>query len=271
MPLLDRLGLWRARGDANPQQPVEDEDQDQDHIDQDDFQDQEQQHHISIDEQIWMQYLARIKSDITPDDPAFQSQLETFHNGLQQESIESVLQTYFAEYDVWRFIQGHVSPKKYPHVRAQQDRDTAAWKQLMARPPWSTAPARASLAFKCTMMYFGLPVQPMQFRDSLAGSGLGLLGGLRPEGLFGDEEDNGWDGEEMTYFVPEDMRPLRFLNYYHRLGYGKDNSHSKLAPILLCFLSLHHTDLTCRSEPGQILRVVLHHPHAHEPPWRPMS
>lgn len=255
MSLLDRLRLWGTRGDANPQRPLEGEDQDQDHVDQDDFRDQGQQHpNIGVDEQIWTQYLARIKPDITPDDPAFQSQLETFHNALQQDSIESILQTYFAEYDVWRFIQGHVSRKKYPHVRAQQDRDTAAWKQLMAGPPWSEAPARASLAFKCTMMYFGLPVQPMQFRDSLADSRSGLLGGSRPEGLFGDDEqEDGWDGEEITYFVPEDMRPLRFLNYFHKLGYGKDNSHSKLAPSLLCLLCLHSTDLTCRSEPGQIL------------------
>lgn len=236
MSLLDLFRRWGATGDdADPQQSGEEQQQPQqpehyEHGDMDfDFQDDDDDQQFPptrTDEQIWTEYLARIKPDITPDDPAFQSQLAIFQAAFRQDAIESVLQEHFAEYDVWRFLQGHVSIKKFPEVRAQQDRDTAAWQQLMARPPWSTAPARASLAFKCTMMYFGLPVQPMQFKDELARSRARLLGGLPGGGV-----EDGWDGEIAT-FVPEEMRPLRFLNHYARPGYGKDSSHSTSAAIL---------------------------------------
>lgn len=236
MSLLDLFRRWGATGDdVDPQQPGEEQQQPQqpehyEHGDMDfDYQDDDDDQQFPptrTDEQIWTEYLARIKPDITPDDPAFQSQLAIFHAAFRQDAIESVLQEHFAEYDVWRFLQGHVSIKKYPEVRAQQDRDTAAWQQLMTRPPWSTAPARASLAFKCTMMYFGLPVQPMQFKDELARSRAGLLGGLPGGGV-----EDGWDGEIAT-FVPEEMRPLRFLNHYARPGYGKESSHSTSAAIL---------------------------------------
>lgn len=193
---------------------------------------------IPMDTHLWTQYLARLQPTILPTDPAFQTQLTHFHTVLAQLPIETVLRDNFCEFDVWRFIQGRLvsssssSPgeqKQNAFVRATQDRDTAAYKHLMTNhPAWRDARGRESLAFKVTMMWFGVPVQPMLFRDSL----MTMNDREGRSTLFDDEDDELLDGDdgddgEMTYFVPEAMRPLRFLNHYPRIMHGKDNGHSK--------------------------------------------
>lgn len=183
----------------------------------------------SSEQQLWAQYLSRIKPDITPSDSVFQAQLRIFHAALQHDSIESVLHAHFAEYDVWKFVQGRVSKKQYAHVRAQQDRDTVAYKELMRKPGWKDAAGRETLVFKCTMMYFGLPVQPMLFADSVRMSNNAMRLFAPDTEADDDERDGDGDGEDIT-FVPEEMRPLRFLNHYHRIQHGKDNTHSMLLP-----------------------------------------
>lgn len=252
--LFNAFRLWGGATDGanapmmdDDDHPAGEDDAQQEEIESEDHEQQQPQQQIplSIDAQLWQHYLARIQPDITPSDPRFQAQLAIFHAALRDHPIETVLQTHFAEYDVWRFVQGASrrsrlsSNKKYRRARALQDRDTAAYKQLlMSSPVWRNAAGRDTLAFKCTMMYFGLPVQPMLFRDSV----LGPAGTAAPAGWH-DVDDDGDDDDTVTYFVPEEMRPLRFLNHYQQVGHGKDNSHSRWRPCLFFWNSFFVYDV----------------------------
>lgn len=254
MSLPGLLGFWGSR-DPSPNVPTQEEEaaareqqpqQPPPPLEVEDF----DHHQVGTDQHLWTQYLARVKPDITPSDPSFQAQLQSFHTALQHAPIASVLQTHFAAYDVWRFLQGCLPRKQYPVARARQDRDTAAYKALMtSHPDFAAAPGRDTLAFKCTMMYFGLPVQPMLFADASKGlsssSSSSLFSAMGSSSLFAleEDEDEAGDGENV-FFVPEEMRPLKYLNYYDRRGHGSENAHSM-------FIS------TAKSDPFQSFRILM--------------
>lgn len=291
MPLPNPFAFWRDRADghANDIQETQVEADEADFSVDDQLareqllhhqrQQQQQQQQISIDKHLWRQYLTRINPGIIPTDAAFQAQLHAFHAALKQGAIESVLKEHFAEYDVWRFVGGRLCPKRYPEARAQQDRDTAAYKVLMtSSAEWRDAKARDTLAFKYTMMYFGLPVQPMLFKDAFAKDlERGRRGGFGLLGHADDGEEDEGDGHgEQVYFVPEQMRPLRFLNYYEERGHGKDHSHSMFQVAQPGFCSLVWaivralTLFSVDSESRQDVRAFLHPSHD-SPRWRRRS
>lgn len=171
--------------------------------------------------------MARWNTDIGPNNTEYRKALKHYQDALIEKSVDDVLADNFSIHEIRKFESGYVDKKRFEAIHDRQKNDAAAYKDKLAQPPWRDydADTKASLAFKLTMMHFGLPVEPMRFADSLNLSGsLGNLGLTFASEDDVDEED---DFDDNLTFVPEELRPLRFLNSYDQRGFGKDNSHSQ--------------------------------------------
>lgn len=173
----------------------------------------------------WATSRGRWNLAIKPDDPEFVQQKAVFEAALDPgsgKSIEDTLKEHFSNYEAHKF-SGWADRTREPDLYTQQKRDAAAYNTLLTRAPWNQEAPKAFLAFKMTMLYFGFSVEPMKMNDFFrlpAGSG-----------LFGLDDDQGdADLDDQRTFVPEEMRPLRFLNRYNKRCYGADNGHSELIP-----------------------------------------
>lgn len=216
------------------------------------------------DDEKWNRSKLRCKPLIDCRDAEFKAALQKYTSELQQKSVHNVLTDNFSNHEIRKFESGYVDSKRLPVIYQTQKEDAARFKATMSRWPWMELDenVRSSLAFKLTLMHFGLPVEPMRFTDALNLSGpLANLGFTST--FLDDDEDEIDDDDEMT-FVPEELRPLRFLNYYDKRGYGKDNSHSRHQFLLsgFSFAERQTTNLgvPC-SEPGQNLGAVLRTSH----------
>lgn len=169
----------------------------------------------------WAASRARWNLAITPDSPGFVQQKAVFEAALDPgsgRSIEDTLKEHFSNYEVYKF-SGWADRTREPDLHAQQRRDAEAYNTLLTRPPWDREAPQAFLAFKMTMLYFGFSVEPMRMND---------LFRLPPgSGLFGLDDDADADLDDQRTFIPEEMRPLRFLNRYDKRSYGADNGHSE--------------------------------------------
>lgn len=182
------------------------------------------------DAEKWERSRARWDLSIKPDDPAFAGRLGEFERALDPgsgKSIDETLRDHFSNYEVHKF-SGWADKKREPDLYSQQKSDAEAYNALLSRPPWDQAAPQAFLAFKMTMLFYGFSVEPMKMNDYFrlpAGSG-----------LFGLDDDGDSDLDDQRTFVPEEMRPLRFLNRYGKRSYGADNGHSERAapPLLSC-------------------------------------
>lgn len=172
--------------------------------------------------------MARWDTSIVPQDPWFKRRLEKYQKDLTKQSVHNILMRDFSTYEVRKFESGYVEKKRFKAIHERQKIDATAYKAMLEAPPFNAEPdnVKASLAFKLTMMYFGFPVEPMRFTDPLNLSG--PLGNLGFTSLFQDDDDE--DSDDDLAFVPEELRPLRFLNSYDKRGFGKDNSHSRYLP-----------------------------------------
>lgn len=173
--------------------------------------------------------MARWPRSIDPSDVLFLEQLEKYQKDLKEESVHNILVRDFANYEIRKFELGFVDKKRHAAIYERQRKDAEAYRAKLSDSPFNTVSedVRASLAFKLTMLYFGSPVEPMRFTDPLDVSG--PLASLGFTSLFQDEDDEDEFDEDLT-FVPEELRPLRYLNSYDKRGYGRDNSHSQSAP-----------------------------------------
>jgi hypothetical protein len=192
------------------------------------------------DAQKWKRSRARWDLAISPDSPEFANQLAVFEKALNPDSgksIDDTLREHFSNYEVHKF-SGWADRKREPDLYKQQKSDARAYHALLATPPWDREAPQAFLAFKMTMLFFGFSVEPMKMNDYFR---------LPPgSGLFGLDDDGDSDLDDQRTFIPEDLRPLRFLNRYGKRCYGADNGHSRRAPfsspfaiILLCAASSH--------------------------------
>lgn len=167
----------------------------------------------------WNRSRARWNLSIQPEDPGFVAQLAVFETALDPgsgKSIDETLRDHFSNYEVHKF-SGWADRKREPDLYRQQKRDAEAYNALLATPPWDKAAPQAFLAFKMTMLFFGFSVEPMKMNDYFK---------LPPgSGLFGLDDDGDSDIDDQRTFVPEEMRPLRFLNRYGKRSYGADNGH----------------------------------------------
>lgn len=184
---------------------------------------------VLSDKKKWQRSMARWPLSIDPSDADFAIQLGQYQNDLEKESVHNILVRDFSNYEIRKFELGFVEKKRHPAIYERQQKDAEAYRAMLCGPPFDAVPdeVRASLAFKLTMLYFGSPVEPMRFTDSLKMTG--PLASLGFTSLFQDEDDEEEYDEDLT-FVPEELRPLRFLNSYDKRGYGRDNSHSQFAP-----------------------------------------
>lgn len=175
------------------------------------------------DPEKWAASRARWNLAIKPDSPAFVQQKAVFEAALDPASgmsIEDTLKEHFCNYETNKF-NGWADKRREPDLYTQQKRDAEAYNTLLASPPWDQEAPRAFLAFKMTMLYFGFAVEPMKMNDFFK---------LPPgSGLFGLDDDGEADDDldDQRTFVPEEMRPLRFLNRYEKRCYGADNGHSE--------------------------------------------
>lgn len=173
----------------------------------------------------WARSRARWNLAIKPDSPEFVQQKAVFEAALDPgsgKSIEDTLREHFSNYEAHKF-SGWADRRREPDLHTQQKRDTEAYNTLLTRSPWVQEAPQAFLAFKMTMLYFGFSVEPMKMND--------FFRLPRGSGLFGlDDDDDDDDGEldDQRTFIPEEMRPLRFLNRYDKRCYGADNGHSEL-------------------------------------------
>lgn len=170
--------------------------------------------------------MARWNARIDPNNTEYLRVLTDYQDALKKDSVHNVLAENFSHHEIRKFESGYVDKKRLKVIYDQQKIDAAAYRDKLAQLPWRDydADTKASLAFKLTMMHFGIPVEPMRFTDPLNLSG--PLGNLGLTSAFEDDDDDD-DVDENLTFVPEELRPLRFLNSYDRRGFGKDNSHSQ--------------------------------------------
>lgn len=172
------------------------------------------------DEQKWKESLARWRPDIKPTDTDYTNKKAEFERepsaaGL---STDEILRKHFSIFEV-RKISEYVDKKRDPDFYHLQKEAADRYKEILQTEAWRNEGEHASLTTKLTMAYFGLPVEPLMMKD--------LFSGIKSSFFtdFDDDQDMALDRDGM--FVPEDKRPLRFLNYYDKRGWGKDNSHSK--------------------------------------------
>lgn len=172
------------------------------------------------DDDKWRASKNRWNLAIRPDSDAFVQQRRVFEAALDPgsgQSIDDILHQHFAGYEILKF-SGYAERARDPELYEQQKRDAAAYTALLTRPPWDQQAPNAFLAFKMTLLYFGFSVEPMKMTDFFR-----LPSGA---GLFGLDDDDGELDDNRT-FIPEEMRPLRFLNNYDSRSYGADNGHSE--------------------------------------------
>lgn len=178
------------------------------------------------DKEKWQRSKQRWNPAIKPADEAFAIKYNYFLAELKTKSPEAVVKNDFSNHEVRKFLGGYVDKSRFRAIRAQQTADNDRYRVLLGSSDYEGVEARSSpLALKLTMMYFGLPVAPMAFTDPLQSSGDSLFGNfIFSSGLHEYSDD--FEDEDLS-FVPEELRPLRFLNYYDRRGHGKDNTHSQ--------------------------------------------
>lgn len=191
------------------------------------------------DKEKWAHSKKRWNRYLEPDSPKFRTVYQYFVEQLKTRSPDAVVRANFASHEVRKFLNGFVDKKRLGAIHKQQKREKLDFRRLRDDKAAQGAYYRqdqfpkdmqnlAPLPLKLAMMYFGFPVEPMTFTDPLQTDGTQLFANLNFASVFDDDEDEDFDDEDLS-FVPEELRPLRFLNYYDRLGYGKDNSHSQCA------------------------------------------
>lgn len=178
------------------------------------------------DKEKWQRSKQRWNRDIKPADEVFVTKYNYFLTELGMKSPEAVVKNDFSNHEIRKFLNGYVDKSRFRAIRAQQTVDNDRYRELLRSADYEGVEARSSpLALKLTMMYFGLPVAPMAFTDPLQSSGDSLFENLIFSSDLNEGEDD-FEDEDLS-FVPEELRPLRFLNYYDRRGHGKDNAHSQ--------------------------------------------
>lgn len=230
---------------------------------------------LLTDKEKWQRSKQRWNPDIKPADKSFTTTYTYFLEELKRKSPEAVVKKDFSNHEVRKFLNGYVNKKRFKAINVLQAYEKKHYIGLLKSADYHDVKAHSSpLALKLTMMYFGLPVAPMAFTDPLQGSGESPFGNLVFSSSLNEDEDE-FNDEDLS-FVPEELRPLRFLNYYDKRGHGKDNVHSQ------SFLSIGNisrsiADLNTCSEPRESLRAVLRNSHggaysriddSDAPPWR---
>lgn len=202
----------------------------------------------------WQHSKKRWDRTINPGSAKFRIVYDYFVEQLKTLSPDAVVRANFATHEVRKFLNGFVDKKRLGAIHAQQKREKRVFRNLRADGGvFKTAdfPADlqnpAPLPLKLTILYFGLPVEPMTFTDPLQTDGTQLFANLNFASVFEDDEDEDFDDEDLS-FVPEELRLLRFLNYYDRRGFGKDNSHSQCT-CSLSYLINQMLTLTCTVNP----------------------
>ncbi|KAJ4407632.1 hypothetical protein N0V82_009883 [Gnomoniopsis sp. IMI 355080] len=179
---------------------------------------------LLTDREKWQRSKQRWVPGIKPADEAFTTRYNYFLEELKTKSPEAVVTNDFSNHEVRKFLNGYVDKQRFKAISVLQMTEKDLYRDLLESSDYEDVEARCSpLALKLTMMYFGLPVAPMAFTDPLQASGETPFGNLFFSSGLNEGEDE-FDDQDLS-FVPEELRPLRFLNYYDKRGHGKDNAH----------------------------------------------
>lgn len=153
----------------------------------------------------------RWQPDINPDSDEFAAILSHFKNRLRNKhgTLDNILSEELSPHERALLTPAHRADNA--PLAAIQARNTALYSELLQTPRFKNWAPRADLAFKLTLVFFGLPVAPMGMSPNQAWKGLA--------------EQNGWDDDELL--IPqEDAEPsngrLRFLNEYWMRMYEHD-------------------------------------------------
>lgn len=153
----------------------------------------------------------RWQPDIDPDSDEFAAILSHFSTRLRNkhDTLDNILSEELSPHECALLTPADRADNA--PLAAIQARNTALYSELLQTPRFQDWAPRADLAFKLTLVFFGLPVAPMRMSSNQAWKGLA--------------EQSGWDDDELL--VPqEDGEPsngrLRFLNEYWMRMYEQD-------------------------------------------------
>ncbi|KAK3317779.1 hypothetical protein B0T19DRAFT_297554 [Cercophora scortea] len=148
----------------------------------------------------------RWKPDISPEDEAFKTVLSTFDQALKNKSstIDSILKQSFSPYE--RDLLMPVDRRSNLALARIQAENKQRYRDLLNSPRFKDYQHRADLAFKFTLLHFGLPVSPMVVDYYQQWSGVEELS---------DDEDMEIDDLARSR--------LRFLNRHQKRVYERDS------------------------------------------------
>ncbi|KAK1830139.1 hypothetical protein QBC39DRAFT_309653, partial [Podospora conica] len=165
---------------------------------------------VARDRKLREQAPDRWQPDIDPNSGEFAAILNHFASRLrdQHDTLDNVLCEELAPHE--RALLTPVDRADNPALAAIQARNTALYSELLRSQRFRGWASHADLAFKLTLVFFGLPVAPMRMSSNQAWKGLAERSDWEDE-LLARGEDEG----------PSDGR-LRFLNEYWIRMYEQD-------------------------------------------------
>lgn len=129
------------------------------------------------------------------------------------QSIQGVLDRHFTAFE--KKLLTPVDKRRHPQLYKIQRLNRKRFLRLLKSPRFESRKSTASLAFKLTLLYFGLPVAPMGF-------GIGINDSIENEEQLELDVSDDHDDAPMD-LVAEELRPLRFLNAYQNRMWGADS------------------------------------------------
>lgn len=155
---------------------------------------------------------------IDPSSATFRKVCESFRETLRAEkdySIDEIMRGSFTPHE--RSLLTPVERKRNPVLAEIQKHDTGVYSQLLRSDRFKDWAPHADLAFKFTMVFFGLPVAPMAVDFA-----------QKWPSLVDGEESSDSAAEEDTGAAADG---LRWLNKYHSRMYGGDGLRRMFAPL----------------------------------------
>jgi len=152
----------------------------------------------------------RWQPNIDPNSDEFSTILNHFTSRLRDkhDTLDNILSEELAPHE--RALLTPVDRADNAPLAAIQAHNTALYSELLRSQRFQDWAPRADLAFKLTLVFFGLPVAPMRLSSSQAWKGLARQSGWEDELLIPQEDEEPSNGR------------LRFLNEYWMRMYEQD-------------------------------------------------
>jgi len=174
-----------------------------------------------LDKQLTAAVPDRWDPSILPSSPEFTHTLDHFRRLLssrkKDSSLSSILQSEFSPYE--RELLVPVDRERNATMAAIQKQNARLYAELLKGERFKGWAARADLVFKLTLMYYGVPVEPVRLNYYQMWGGESAS--EQEQGMLTDESDVGkWTGIDGESGEGE----LRFLNGYFARMFEWDGS-----------------------------------------------